>query len=237
MDRGLNFLIISFSDHILSFHRQLQPDWKLPAGVELLYPFDNPGTWEVMESFFHKYFSDPHPRTLIFGINPGRFGAGVTGTPFTDPKILEEVCGIPNTFPKRAELSAIFVYEFINAYGGPEAFYKDFYITSLCPLGFVKDSKNYNYYDSKELTRAVEPHILHNIRFHLEIGCNPEIAYSLGKGKNYAYFQKINKEHNLFKQVIPLPHPRWVMQYRLKRKEEFIEKIVDALKFPVRHIQ
>ena len=183
-----------------------------------------------MESFFRKYFSEPHPRTLIFGINPGRFGAGVTGTPFTDPKILEEVCGIPNPFPKRAELSAIFVYEFINAYGGPKAFYQDFYITSLCPLGFVKDGKNYNYYDSKELTQAVEPRILENIRYHLDVGCNPKIAYSLGKGENFAYFQKINEQHGFFKQVVPLPHPRWVMQYRLKRKEEFIEQIVNALK-------
>ena len=183
-----------------------------------------------METFFRKYYSSPGMRTLILGINPGRFGAGITGTPFTDPKILEEVCEIENPFKKRAELSAIFVYEFIEAYGGPESFYQQFYITSLCPLGFVKDGKNYNYYDSKELTQAVEPHILHNLRYHLDIGCNSKVAFSLGKGKNYAYFQKINETHGFFDEVIPLPHPRWVMQYRLKRKEEFVQLVVDRLR-------
>ncbi|MEM9720687.1 MAG: uracil-DNA glycosylase family protein [Bacteroidota bacterium] len=220
---------MTFSESILAFHRQLKPDWKLPEGVELLFPFDKAETWSVMEAFFQKYYSSSNTRTLIFGINPGRFGAGITGTPFTDPKILEEVCGIKNPFKKRSELSAIFVYDFINAFGGPDTFYQQFYITSLCPLGFVKEGKNYNYYDSKALTKAVEPYILHNIRYHLEIGCNTDVAFSLGKGKNFAYFQQINKEKKFFKKVVPLPHPRWVMQYRLKRKAEFVQLVVDSL--------
>ncbi len=219
----------SFSDKILQFHRSLTPDWDLPQAVELLYPFDQTDTWKVMEAFFRKYFSDTHPRTLLFGINPGRFGAGITGTPFTDPIILEKVCGIPNNFHKRAELSAILVYEFIHAFGGPELFYQQFYITSLCPLGFVKQGKNYNYYDSKELTQAVEPHIIHNINTHLDYGCNPEVALCLGKGKNYTYFQSLNQKFHFFKEIIPLPHPRWVMQYQLKHKDKHLSYICNVL--------
>ena len=218
-----------FAEHILRFHQQLSPDWVVPEDVEVLFPFDDPDTWAVMEAFFRKYYGDPGQRTLVLGINPGRFGAGITGTPFTDPKILEEVCGIENPFKKRAELSAIFVYDFIHAFGGPETFYQQFYISSLCPLGFVKDGKNYNYYDSKALTRAVEPHILHNVQYHLDIGCNPKVALCLGQGKNYAYFQEINQAHGFFEEIVPLPHPRWVMQYRRKHKEKYVDQVVSAL--------
>ena len=60
---------------------------------------------------------------------------------------------------------AIYVGEVIDAYGGPERFYGDFYINSPCPLGFIKATEkgkavNYNYYDSKELTRAVYPFMI-----------------------------------------------------------------------------
>lgn len=221
---------MTFAEKILDFHKTLQPNWKLPQGVELLYPFDNVDTWQVMTAFYQQYFNDDKDRILIFGINPGRFGAGVTGTPFTDPKILEEVCHISNPFPKRHELSAIFVYEYIAAYGGPARFYQDFYITSLCPLGFVKDGKNYNYYDDKDLQNAVEPHIIHNIQQNLLFGCSKKIALCMGQGKNYKYFKQLNEQEQFFEEIIPLPHPRWIMQYRRKRKEEFVEMFTKTLK-------
>ncbi len=225
---------MTFAQKILQFHRELTPDWQLPEGVELLYPFDNEATWEVMEAFFPMYFSDKRERTLILGINPGRFGAGLTGTPFTDPVVLEEVCGITNPFPKKRELSAIFVYAFIDAYGGPDSFYRDFYITSVCPLGFVRDGKNYNYYDSKPLTRAVEPYIIENIRTNLDFGCNRKVAFCMGQGKNYKYLSKLNAEQGFFQDLIPLPHPRWVMQYRRKQMTAFTDRFVEALNSIVR---
>ncbi len=39
-------------------------------------------------------------RYLILGINPGRFGGGITGIPFTDPIRLQNICGIENDFQK-----------------------------------------------------------------------------------------------------------------------------------------
>jgi len=219
---------MTFADKILNFHKTLQPNWSLPNGVELLFPFDNKDAWHVMTAFFKKYFDDHQQRTLIFGINPGRFGAGITGTPFTDPKILESICNIENPFPKKSELSAIFVYEYIKAYGGPDRFYKDFYITSVCPLGFVKEGKNYNYYDDKALTKAVEPHIIHNITTNIAFGCNQKIALCMGQGKNYKYFKQLNEREGFFEELIPLPHPRWVMQYRRKRMMEFVEVYLEA---------
>ena len=221
---------MTFADKILAFHHSLSPNWKLPKGIELLFPFDKEDAWQAMSAFFKKYYDDQHQRTLIFGINPGRFGAGITGTPFTDPVKLEEICGIPNPFKKRVELSADFVYMFIDAFGGPKHFYRHFYITSLCPLGFVKDGKNYNYYDSKALEKAVEPHIIYNIKTLLRDGCNTKAALCLGQGKNYQYFKKLNEKHLFFKTIVPLPHPRWIMQYRRKKVKEFQKLFVETLK-------
>lgn len=201
----------------------------LPDGVEWLYPYEDEIVRDSMGRFFHKFFSDEMPRIALWGINPGRFGAGVTGLPFTDPIRMEEVCGLKNDFIKRQELSSVFVYDVVNAMGGPAAFYSKFYISSICPLGFVKDGKNYNYYDSKELTEAVMPLILLNIERHLEMGISNQVVFSMGQGTNFKFLKKLNDKHQYFKEVKPLPHPRWVMQYRLKRKLEFVDQYVAAL--------
>ncbi len=221
--------MMTFADKILAFHFQLDSNWNLPPEVELLYPFDNEDTKAVMQTFFKKYFDDNRKRHLIFGINPGRFGAGITGTPFTDPKILEEECQIENPFQKRYELSAIFVYDFIKAFGTIEEFYQHFYITSLCPLGFVKAGKNYNYYDNKDLQFAVEPQIIKNIEACLAMGCYTDKAICMGQGKNYKYFKDLNSRKGYFEEIIPLPHPRWVMQYRRKEREMYVEVFKDVL--------
>lgn len=219
----------TFADQIIDYHLNLKPNLSIPKGVQWLYPYDDASVQKTMHSFFNKYFSDYGPRFALFGINPGRFGAGITGTPFTDPIRLEEVCGIANDFKKRQELSSVFVYDFIAALGGAEVFYRSFYITSICPLGFVKDGKNYNYYDNKDLTTAVMSMIEDNLEKHLSFGVSDQVAFSMGMGKNFKFLCDLNKSRNYFSEVVALPHPRWVMQYRLKRKQEFVQQYVDAL--------
>ena len=222
---------MNFSTQVIAFTRALRPpDIALPSGFEWLYPYDQPETMRALTDFYEKYYADQQARTFLFGINPGRFGAGVTGVPFTDPIRLAAECGIENSFPKKAELSSQFVWAFIGAYGGAEAFCRDFYITSLSPLGFVKEGKNINYYDDRSLQRAAEPFMLWNIRTQLDFGANREVAICLGEGQNFAFFQKINAAHGFFREIVPLPHPRWVMQYRRKRMEEFVERYVGVLR-------
>lgn len=220
---------MTFAQYVLDFHFEtLQPDWKLPAGVELLFPFHEPETQTCMTAFYEKYLGDSGDRTFVFGINPGRFGAGVTGVPFTGPKMLREECGIEHNFTSRPELSAEYIWKWINAMGGPEAFFQDFYITSVCPLGFTRDGKNYNYYDSKKLEKAVLPHIIDNVNTQLAFGGKRDYALILGEGKNYKFFKALNAEHGWFGEVIPLSHPRYVMQYKRKSLDEYLERFVAA---------
>ena len=193
-------------------------------------PYKDPVAWKVASRFYEKFYADSRPRTYIFGINPGRFGGGVTGIPFTDPIRLAEKCGIPNDWKKQAELSSQFVYEMIEGYGGVEAFYGHYFFTAISPLGYVRHGKNLNYYDDKELMRDVEPFVLECIRRQLKTMPTSETCFCLGEGENYRYFSRINDKHGFFKTIIPLPHPRWVMQYRRKKIKDYIELYVKKLK-------
>jgi hypothetical protein len=215
---------------ILKFYKNLSPKLKLPAGVHIMNPFTDAGAWRLAETFYNKFYNDHQPRKFIFGINPGRFGGGVTGIPFTDPVRLKEVCGIDNELPKKAELSSHFIYAVVEAYGGAEAFYRDFFITALSPLGFTKNGVNLNYYDDKELLKDSEPFIVQCINEQLKtIATSRNVCYCLGEGTNYKIFQRINKQHAFFKEIIPLPHPRWVMQYRRKKIDEFVDLYIEKL--------
>jgi uracil-DNA glycosylase len=219
----------NWAGHILGYHFGLNPFGDLPEGVEWLYPYDDAETRRCMEAFYTRFYADIGPRVMILGINPGRFGAGVTGVPFTDPVRLESECSILNAFHKRQELSSVFVYDIINVLGGPEEFYRLFYITSVCPLGFIKDGKNFNYYDSPALAERVRPLIVDNLKQQCAFGARTDVVFCMGQGTNFKYLQKWNGQLGIFEKVVPLPHPRWVMQYRRKRKDEFLANYVSAL--------
>lgn len=216
---------------ILQFYRSLRPNFSLPAGVEVMNPFQEPGAWRVAQEFYKKFYSDSDSRLYIFGINPGRFGGGVTGVPFTDPIRLESACGIKSDLAKKPELSSDFIYRMIDAFGGVTAFYGKYFITALSPLGFTRNGLNLNYYDDKELLRDVRPFIVACIKKQMKlVSTNRAKCYCLGEGTNFQIFQKLNAEHRFFEEIVPLPHPRWIMQYRRKKMEEYIRMYVDAFK-------
>lgn len=214
---------------IINFYKSLQTDFELSQGIEVLNPYQNEEILSVTEAFYKKFYNDTKPRKLMFGINPGRFGGGITGIPFTDPIRLEKDCGIQTSLPKKPELSSEFIYKMIEAMGGAGKFYKEIFITALSPLGFTKNGLNLNYYDDKLLLAASRPFIIKSIKDQSEIFGNPEICYCIGEGVNFKIFRKLNEENSFFKEIIPLPHPRWVMQYRRKKIEEYINLYIERL--------
>lgn len=226
---------MTFADKVIDFNSNLILNVKLPHGVEVMNPFEESEYASRNAALFYKkFYNDNYQRRLILGINPGRLGAGVTGVPFTDTKRFNEECNIPFTAFKTHEPSSVFVYEVIKAYGGPRQFYKDIYINSVCPLGFViKDKKgkvkNYNYYDDPALTKAVTPFIIESIKKQIKLGCYTNIAYCMGTGSNYKFLDALNKNEKFFDKVIPLEHPRYVMQYKSKRMDEYVKKYINAL--------
>lgn len=226
----------TFAQKIIKFNSQLEFNGDLPEGIRVMNPFkENKDAAEISKQFYLKFYNDINKRHLILGINPGRFGAGVTGIPFTDTKRLKENCGFDFPGANTHEPSATFIYDMIKAYGGVEKFYSTFYIHSAFPLGFTAINEkgkevNYNYYDSKELSDAVYDAIIENIKTQIKMGVATDVCFCFGTGKNEKFLKKINEKFHFFEKIIALEHPRYIMQYKYHSRENYIEKYLEAFK-------
>ena len=222
---------MNFADNILHFLFNLKIPFKLPKDVEVLDAHQRKDVQEVCTSFYKKFYNDDEKRHVLIGINPGRFGGGVTGVPFTDPIRLEKACDIKNNFQKKQELSSVFIYDMIDAFGGASTFYKKFYFSAVSPLGFIKHGKNLNYYDDKILIKRIEPFVIDCMNKQIAFGLKTDICFCIGEGENLKYLQKLNSTYKWFDKIKSLSHPRFIMQYRVKRKEEFIQRYLTELRF------
>jgi Domain of unknown function (DUF4918) len=214
----------SFSAKALSFYKNIHVSDTLPASVEVMNPYETSLVRDYVQSFLEAFFGDSGNRVYVFGINPGRFGAGLTGVTFTDPVALEDFCGIRNDLEKRRELSSEFIYEFIQQWGGPDKFYQEFFLTAVSPLGFIRHGKNYNYYDDPEMFAVIKPFIVESMNHQLTFGARRDMAIVLGTGQNQKTFNGLNAQYGWFEKVLALEHPRYIMQYQRKRLAEYFRK-------------
>jgi hypothetical protein len=224
----------TFAEKMISFFGELEYSGSLPEGISIMNPYrDNPLILPLITRFYKRFYSDHNSRHLILGINPGRFGAGVTGLPFTDTKRLKEKCGLSVPDLETFETSSVFIYNMIDVFGGVEKFYSRFFISAVSPLGFTSvnvggKAVNYNYYDSKKLVAAVYDFMVENLKKQLDFGIEKDICFCLGTGKNYKFILKLNDDLKIFKKIVPLEHPRYIMQYKSKQKQIYINKYVEA---------
>lgn len=224
---------MTWAEKIMAYNRGLAFNGKLPRGISIMNPYaESPVALEASDAFYCKYYNDDRPRKLILGINPGRHGAGATGIPFTDPKRLADIVKISWNGPLSHEPSSVYVYDMIAAYGGPEAFYGRYFINSVSPLGYTISKNgaavNYNYYDSPLLQKRVMPFILSNLETLRGMGFDMDTAYCLGV-RNAKCLAEINVRAKAFRSIVPLEHPRFIMQYKLRSKDEYIQKYLSAL--------
>ena len=218
------------SEKLIHFYQSLRPPKNLPKDIEILFPQKDPQVIELIKKFFEKYFNDNKPRRLMLGINPGRYGAGITGVNFTAPRQLKKNCRIDHHLGLTSELSAEFIYDMIGEYGGVKKFYTNWFIGSVCPLGFIKNGKNINYYDEKKLMEAVTPFIIDCIHKQIAIGFSTDKCLCIGGEKNFKFLSGLNNEHKWFGEIVPLPHPRFILQYRRKQKDQFIHQYLSVLR-------
>ena len=225
---------LTFAQKVNRFNTNIHFTGSLPKGITMMNPFrESEAVRDLSSAFYLKYYNDYRTRRLILGINPGRFGGGVTGIPFTDTKRLVEKCHLPYTGKTTHEPSSVFIYEMIDAYGGPEAFYSEFYITSICPLGFIATGTNgrevnHNYYDSRELMNSVYEFMVESMEEQLGFGINTDVCYCFGKGKNEKFLRSLNEKKHFFENIIALEHPRYIMQYKSRSRQFYIDKYLSA---------
>ncbi|MBO9595446.1 MAG: SMUG2 DNA glycosylase family protein [Niabella sp.] len=224
----------TFADKVIDFNRHLHYTGKLPDGFQVMNPYlDNPETMQVMRAFYYKYYKDTRQRKFLIGINPSRHGAGVTGVPFTDTKRLEQVCGIRMQSAYTHEVSSVFMYAMIEAWGGAASFYREFYINSPFPLTIVRNTKdgkwvNANYYDDPQLFEMVAPFMIASLKKHISLGLDTSEVFILGK-KNATFIHKLNDKAGLFERATVLEHPRYIEQYRSRDKQLYIDKYIREL--------
>lgn len=215
---------ITFYDKIIDFFENMRAPKITISDIETIEPHKDEEVFKYVKIFLKKYFYDTNERVFVLGINPGRFGSGVTGIPFTDPIALSEHCNIPNTFKKQGELSSKFLYTFIEKFGGAKAFYSNFFLTAVSPTGFTRHGKNYNYYDSVEMQTMLKPFIVNSLLAQFECGVRDDVVIILGSGKNYKFFTELNEEYKWFNKVHSLEHPRYIMQYKRKELSHYLDK-------------
>lgn len=224
----------SFAENIINYYQHLEINEDLGSEIQTINPYqNNPLAEKTVKKFYTKYFNDNRKRQLIIGINPGRLGVGVTGIPFTDTKRLEENCNIKIPDIQSHEPSSVFVYQMIEKYGGAEKFYQDFYVNSVCPVGFIRKNKkenwvNCNYYDFDWLFEKLENFIITQLKEQIAFGIDTSTCFVFGK-KNAKYLERINTKENLFDEIIVFNHPRYIVQYKSKLSDFFAEKYALAL--------
>jgi hypothetical protein len=101
---------MSFADKAIKYFLNLDSSLQLPASISLVNPYQNPDVRKIVTAFYNKFYNDNNERVFILGINPGRFGGGLTGISFTDPVALRNACGIENNYGNKKELSSEFIF-------------------------------------------------------------------------------------------------------------------------------
>ena len=218
----------TFVDKAIAYYNALTAPTNVPPGVGVINPYQQPEVQQIVGEFYTKFYCDTNPRVFVLGINPGRFGAGVTGISFTTPQNLRRYCGIENTLKDTPELSSRFIYQVVEAFGGAQEFYSQFFLTSLFPLALTKDGKNYNFYDDRVTTETLWPTITHEVKTQLDFGYRRQVAVCLGR-KNEAYLRRLNEQQNFFDRIITLDHPRYILQYRSRDIQLYLEQYIATL--------
>jgi hypothetical protein len=219
---------ITFSNKATTYFTSLHRSKKLSRGISIINPYNNQQVRGFVGEFFSKFYNDNSDRLFVIGINPGRFGGGLTGISFTDPVALREKCGIQNNLGTRRELSSIFMYKVIDCFGGVEKFFSKVFLTALYPLTITKDGKNYNYYDEKRLFESLKQEIVKSVSAQIDFGAERKKVIILGK-KNATFFKRINEEYNFFKDIVVLDHPRYIMQYKRKQIDSYLKKYIGLI--------
>ncbi|EAE8361181.1 SMUG2 DNA glycosylase family protein [Listeria monocytogenes] len=229
----------TIAKRILQFNEGLANcSFDLPEGYCTVNPYSGDQSELVQKitmAFYQKYYNDTKPRRIILGSSPARRGSAVTGVPFEDAKHIQNETGIFIDKFFINQSSSDFLYDVMTEYGGCKPFYTDFYMNFVCPLGIVRTNAkgnevNCNYYENKKLQATLKPFILESIRSQIDFGIDTSVCYCIGSGDNFDFVSKINKEHHFFDTIIPLEHPRFIMQYNSKNKDVYMEKYLSALK-------
>lgn len=127
-------------------------------------------------------------------------------------------------------MSAEFISMVIAAYGGPDDFYRDVYLSALSPLGFVRNGVNINFYDDAALEKMMTPHIIEWMNDVFAHSVRRDVTILLGSGKLRTFMERSVRDAVGIKEVIYLDHPRYIMQYRRRDVGDYVQLYVETIR-------
>jgi hypothetical protein len=77
---------------------------------------------------------------------------------------------------------------------------------------------------------AVTPFIIGCINKQIGLGFQTEQCICIGGEKNLKFLSNLNDQYKWFEEITPLPHPRFILQYRRKQKDNYIHQYLSALR-------
>jgi hypothetical protein len=101
----------------------------------------------------------------------------------------------------------------IQSYGS-EAFFRDFYVTSVAAVGDLRDGRNLSYHD---LPAAALATVEVNFREELKM-VNPTQIISRGTAVQHTARKLLSPDIDC---SLRLPHPSWVATYRSRETEQW----------------
>ena len=162
---------------ILKFYDSLKNiDINLPERYRLINRFTN-DDWQriaqITHRFYRQYYHDNKRRFMILGSSPARRGIALTGVPFEDVNHLQKDTRISLDAFGANKRSSSFLYKVMEEYGGRQNFYKQFYMSFVCPLGIEKINLkgnwvNCNYYENAALKKCLHPFIVDSLRCQID---------------------------------------------------------------------
>jgi hypothetical protein len=215
---------MNFAEAVWNFHVNARITLKIDQyPVDLVDPYEGHGR-AYLRQFVDRFYGHSGPRVFVIGINPGRLGSGRTGVPFTDAYALETACCIPNPLPKSREITSSFIYDVIEQTGGAKGFFGHYYLGAAVPFAFIKEGRNANYYDL-DIDAVARDAII----AQASMGGIRKAAIVLGMGKHFHFVKRLNDSYKLFEHIEAIAHPRYIMQYQRRSKNEAIAEYCAAL--------
>jgi hypothetical protein len=62
------------------------------------------------------------------------------------------------------------------------------------------------------------------------------VAICIGGDKNFRFLNSLNEEHGFFGEIVSVPHPRFIMQYRRSSLEQYRQEYLDAMQYCLQKI-
>jgi len=69
-----------------------------------------------------------------------------------------------------------------------------------------------------------------SLQKQLSFGGKRDVCFCFGTGKNEKFLQELNERYGFFRNIVALEHPRYIMQYKVKTKQAYIDKYIQAFR-------